>query len=1238
MAILSPPASPVGSTGDVSRRRDKKDKAIAAFCATPDSHAYSSPAFLRRFLELQMPELSYPDDPGCSIHTMLLLRDQTYDTQDEAFLSLLCAESRYHFHVHTYKTGARSLNDEHPTHMLIPCPTDQRDRPGVAREFICASDDCLHMVKISVLPPIFHPWQIDLMRDEERVRRNLEEARKEDSIRYADFPAAWCSKSSTITTLAQYIEDRLKKPIEQVLKIKKRNKRFRVSFGTDLDGVLSLLGFEERLDEDNEECWYITEPNPIDGSYTPVNTRRAFLQDALEELRSLLHAAPTTPAWSKLMTTFPGYTARPEVNHTAVKEITEEDLSAIGCLREFPPQWFSWAAIVLAGVCPSRRDAFLDTGLRCIGERNEDASMRIILYKSEFDHTHSSDPKVKAACDFFGIYPKSAEDSKLILNKVRNMLDVNASQAFRTEALQHLETIDSTFGFDLSCEVARSDSLTTAASSARPNSRRMSIRSASRLLNVDASYTADMIREFTTHLDGMVDRERIVEALEVLSELKLQQDQQAESQSLQEAADFVRATGGIAPLHQGSSTKLQSSTTDPIAHLTTPPGLKNIGNTCYLNSLLQYFYNVKPVRDMVLNYDKIQLELDDNSVSNRRTGGNGTGVTLEEAIVARQFIEELRRLFSELQTTTGAAASPSQKLANTALSSAKEILTSKDQSQPPPLPARPSSITVQSTTKDTDTVNVTVESIRERRATGSSVSSQTLVNETGDGELNTLAKEFGSLTTPIAIDHSRELSPEDRALSDTVEHIEDTVMEDSPLSLSLEQKFSQIAERLEHSDRSGTSQQDVGEIIGNILEHLMRAILPNGPMEGDPNLQSDKITELFFTTVVYSTVKTRPKDAPLIDISSDDGKPNEEVVPERWITAFPHSDKDVKIDLYEALNPYFSYELLSGGDLARYATIRNLPPILHICIQRTDVSGVKNKNPVIIPDELYLDRYMEATPGSNLANTRQRVWAIRERIKELNSRTPIETNFECQESQELNKISDGQAREKQQRSYLESINLESELWQDIPQHVKHTSEAANPDPSVQALPVEKLSFPCVGGTDISSFINTMRAAGREMDDADNASISLLSNEETRAFDSMKQHKFLLHAIICHGGGMKAGHYWVWVRDFKNNVWYKYNDSLVTKDSRDSQQVVDELNNSGDPYYVAYVKEELKDELVEVPQRVQGVTDDVEMTNVEELEVIDSIAISTPPQPANSPVNTPVAETVMEDAPQLKLQE
>ncbi|KAI1429004.1 hypothetical protein F5Y12DRAFT_782250 [Xylaria sp. FL1777] len=1130
--------------------------------------------------------------------------------------------------------------------MLIPFSTDPQGHKHVAGDanFICAVENCFYRVKISVVPPNLTAWQIGLLRDDNRILRNLQVARKEDPDRYSDIPSTW-GAGTTVPTLAKYLEDRLAKPSSEVLKIKKRNKRFCVSFGKDFDDLLRSLGFEERTDEEGEECWYITEVEPIsNGSPTPVATRRAHLQDTLEELRTFISSSNTTPAWAKLMDAFPGHLPRREADIVAANTISEDDLTLLGCLKEFSPQWFSWAAILLAGICPSRRDAFLDAGLRCIQERSEEASLSIIMYKSQFDQMPSVDAQVQAAFDFFGASLEDGKDTGRILSKYRTIVQADAADSFKSEAFQHLEIISNHLGADLIGDVARGDSLAIPTPSISTNSRRMSIGSASRLLKVDAAFTAEIIREFAANVEEQVDRSKVVEALEVLSDLKLQQDKFAEAHSLKDAADFLRATENAATGQLDNSKVEQSLTEDPATPFTAPPGLKNIGNTCYLNSLLQYFYNVKPIQDMVLNYDQIQLGLDDASINNRRTGGNGTRVTLEEAIVARQFVEELRRLFLELQTTTGAAASPSQKLANTALSSAKEILTSQDQNQPPPLPARPSPIPPLSPNKELSAGNLTVEPINELHCVASSESSQTLVNETDDSEAETFVKEQTNTFTSVFPGHGRELSPEDRALSDTVEHVEDTAMEDPPILLSLEQKVAQISQRLERSDRSGTSQQDVEEIIGNILEHLMRAIRPGGPMEGKPNLQADKITELFFTTIVNSTIKTIAEDATLAGASSiDEDILNEEVVPERWITAFPHPDKEHKMknNLYEALDRYFSYELLSDGSLARYTTIRALPPILHICIQRSDASGVKNKNPVIIPEELYMDRYMEAAPGSGLWNSRRRIWAVKERIKELESRTSssVDTMFKIPGSPGWNAYTTTQTNQEQcPPDYYDSIDLKSELWHDFPPRNKRTPEIAELSQSLDSKPTKRRSISYNPGTESFTFADTLWQAGQNVDDTDCSDLLNLRKEEASAFDSMKQHKFLLHAMICHGGGMNAGHYWVWIRDFKKQVWYKYNDSLVTKDSRNSQQVIDELNNSGDPYYVAYVREELKDDLVEVPQRAQAEEGDIRMTNVsEELEVIDSIAVDTPPQPANSPVNTPLSETVMGDAPSFELQ-
>lgn len=66
-----------------------------------------------------------------------------------------------------------------------------------------------------------------------------------------------------------------------------------------------------------------------------------------------------------------------------------------------------------------------------------------------------------------------------------------------------------------------------------------------------------------------------------------------------------------------------------------PVGIQNIGNTCYLNSLLQFYFTIKPLRDMILSVEQYEEgEVTDEVIERKRVGGRK--VTREEIERAKE--------------------------------------------------------------------------------------------------------------------------------------------------------------------------------------------------------------------------------------------------------------------------------------------------------------------------------------------------------------------------------------------------------------------------------------------------------------------------------------------------------------------------------------------------------------------------------------------------------------------------
>ncbi|KAF8485668.1 hypothetical protein F5888DRAFT_1763533 [Russula emetica] len=107
-----------------------------------------------------------------------------------------------------------------------------------------------------------------------------------------------------------------------------------------------------------------------------------------------------------------------------------------------------------------------------------------------------------------------------------------------------------------------------------------------------------------------------------------------------------------------------------------PRGLNQLGNTCYLNSLLQYFYTIKDLREAIVRLQNSsgkgmdEDKLTDDDLKRHRVGGRL--VTRKEILRSKKFVSELAQLFWDLEHADIASITPTMELAKLALVTSKD--------------------------------------------------------------------------------------------------------------------------------------------------------------------------------------------------------------------------------------------------------------------------------------------------------------------------------------------------------------------------------------------------------------------------------------------------------------------------------------------------------------------------------------------------------------------------------------
>ncbi|RDA92761.1 hypothetical protein CP533_1419 [Ophiocordyceps camponoti-saundersi (nom. inval.)] len=1140
-------------------------------------------------------------------HRLVINGNQTCQSNSSSILSTICLDCHFHFvfnfawreaHFHDLCNSKQSRwppkDDQFPWHHLVwidpvagkeLTPRHAKYYPLLAREsFVCSAPPCTFQVTLEVSEPRMPTSWVQLLLDRDAIAERLRLARELEPGRYEAASDDWVEQAPQ--NLNTYLKNLLEADAAEARSISKRNKRFAVLFGPPCFPIFRQLEFKEEVKLDaagvDDGCFVPSPPAPASGPNftTELMTYRAFLEDVRAEVQCLIHKGGgqviDKPTFcSPLLHSMLGCQEVPGADHSSL--INLQRYKVLGILPKQPREVVVNAYKRQWDLIPNQRRVLVESLMAVandVGDEllSEYAITQSSVFDSQLQHqsTGDDDGVMTQALTFLGLQPPNKYSAESVIEAFRRTLAQDPSEAGTARNMLMVIAQASTDDSYQTALILESDS-------------NMTLPTAKAVLGLGSSdvpwqTAVEVTKRKLDSSKGQEGSELWLDALNAMAD-------HTNSPALKQAAMELRQSSGF-----GAGDSRAIANTQP-ADLTMPVGLHNIGNTCYLNSLLQYLFTVKPIRDIVLNYDDSRLDLTDDVIKARLLGGNKMQMDRGEAVVAQAFVRELATLFQNLRSSDQAATRPSQRLANAVLLSTHTLLHSPKQAEeqpaattePPPLPARPSPAPPGA--GDVDMVGCNVDKISDSFRSSRS-STRTLV----DLEDARSDRSYDQVEAAAAIGLTTPSSEQAVLLTRKAEDTEMPDAEKVPLLESVpdasratvsesgepETVDQKVLNALEHQKRSsGTDQQDVEEVMGSIINRLQAAIRPSS-VDTRTGIQLEKIMETFFVTTVNYTKKF------------DEQTYQHEISFDRSITAFPAPDGPCS--LYDALGRNFDQQILEESKLSRYTAIKTLPPVLHVLIQRSQSMGSKNGNPVVIPETLHLDRYMDAPHDSPVFRRRVEDWTLTDRIADLKSWLAKDEEdpsylglFDtCMNEQSVTNNGDGEAGSKAEDI---AVDVEDENWdfdgpmdEDFLLVTSAGSRELSREPHRERRPA-----------DMRALQSRMRSMMVQ---------ELAEREEAlkRHQDSMQSIAYRLHAVICHRGHLMSGHYWVWICDFEDRVWRWYNDADV-RENKDTAEVLQTLSTSGEPYYLCYVRDEDKDGYVDVPKRLNRTTSPVSTSTV-----------------------------------------
>lgn len=471
-----------------------------------------------------------------------------------------------------------------------------------------------------------------------------------------------------------------------------------------------------------------------------------------------------------------------------------------------------------------------------------------------------------------------------------------------------------------------------------------------------------------------------------------------------------------------------------------PVGLENIGNTCYLNSLLQSYFTVKPLRELVLSFGQYRMPIDAQSLASKQVGSrqvsrqeveraqkckNDSSIT-DTALTLLVTIE-LQRLFESMIKAPKSEVKPEQELARLTL--------------------------MNSTTEEQVRRRST---LRGSRPSLGEINGEAIIGPLPPPSSQAFQPDFEMIDHPVAqedqpskIDggQSADDSSSGTLIDVSIPGQEDAEMDGMEDVKYLQQSILDDKENLpptkEDSMQPMVSNTDLvalsdaspsranrqfralspvreGEVNGGNLEMKANVPPPSRPPPVPPRPDQESkvsiqeqleigaqqdVTEVIGNVLFQLQCAIKPE---LLDRNGEQidmvkrlfyGKMKSITTNQAGTTRSNEAFfSDIKVnvfsdpppvDIYAALDGAFDQqEVEVGGTIEpQYTTISLLPPILQIHINRTDFdrgkqTNVKSNHLFDFTDTIFIDRYTDLADG-DLVDRRAQKWAWKKQLSEL---------------------------------------------------------------------------------------------------------------------------------------------------------------------------------------------------------------------------------------------------------------